>query len=160
MVANGSHQRHFHEIVRFHDLCDRVAVCDFEEPLSHLAFAASDFMLMPSRFEPCGLPQMASQIYGSLPVVHDTGGLHDTVAPLDLENGTGNGFRFETYDTGGLRWAIDQAMEFYAKPPDVREAVVARVMTEAAERFTHQVTARNYIDIYESMLRRPLVSHL
>lgn len=160
VIANGAYQRHFHEIVRFHDLHDRVAVCDFDEGLSRLGFAGSDFMLMPSRFEPCGLPQMISQLYGSLPVVHDTGGLHDTVAHLDMEAETGSGFVFKTYDTGGLRWAVDQAMAFHAQPAETREAVVARVMTEAAERFNHTVTARNYIDIYESMLQRPLVDSL
>jgi ADP-glucose type glycogen/starch synthase len=160
VIANGAHQKHFHEIVRFHDLYDRVAVCDFDENLSRMGFAASDFMFMPSRFEPCGLPQMISQIYGSLPVVHDTGGLHDTVSQLDVEADEGNGFLFETYDGGGLRWAVDQAMQYHALPQEKRDAVVSRVMTESSEQFTHQVTARNYIDIYESMLRRPLVSHI
>jgi len=160
IIANGSFQRHFHEIVRFHDLHDRVAVCDFEENLSSLGFAGSDFMLMPSRFEPCGLPQMTSQIYGSLPVVHDTGGLHDTVAHLDPDGTTGSGFVFKTYDTGGLRWAIDQAMLFHSQPAEFRQNVLERVMTEAAGQFTHTVTARNYIDIYESMLQRPLVDSL
>ena len=80
-------------------------VCDFDEGLSRLAFAASDFILMPSLFEPCGLPQMTSQYFGSLPVVHDTGGLHDTVEPLNVNTHTGNGFLFETYDDGGLMWA-------------------------------------------------------
>jgi len=160
VVANGEHQRHFHEVVRFHDLHERVAVCDFDESVSRLGFAASDFMLMPSRFEPCGLPQMISQIYGSLPVVHDTGGLHDTVSQLDVTADTGTGFLFEVYDSGGLRWAVDQAMEFHARPPEVKEATVGRVMADASQRFTHNVTARQYIDIYESMLQRPLVNHL
>lgn len=157
IVANGSYQQVFRDIVAFHDLYDRVTVCDFDESLSHLGFAASDFMLMPSLFEPCGLPQMECQFYGSLPVVHDTGGLHDTVEPLNLETGTGNGFRFETYDSNGLAWAIDQAMAFYALPPERKNPVIARVMEEAGKRFSHDVTAGEYIKIYESMLKRPLV---
>jgi ADP-glucose type glycogen/starch synthase len=160
VIANGSYQRHFHEIVRLHGIEDRVAVCDFEEDLSRLGYAGSDFMLMPSRFEPCGLPQMICQIYGSLPVVHDTGGLHDTVTHLNVEAETGSGFVFETYDTGGLRWAVDQAMSFHSQPSEAKEETVARVMTESAERFNHTVTARQYIDIYESMLQRPLVKEL
>ena len=160
VVANGSYQRHFHEIVSLHDLHDRVAVCDFDEGTSRLGFAGSDFMFMPSRFEPCGLPQMISQIYGSLPVVHDTGGLHDTVSHLDVEGETGNGFVFEVYDTAGLRWAVDQAMSFHGRQAAEKEATVSRVMIEASQRFTHDVTARNYIDIYESMLQRPLVNVL
>ena len=156
-VANGSFQRHFHDIVRTHDLHQHVAVCDFWDPLSHLAYAASDFMLMPSRFEPCGLPQMISAIYGSLPIVRDTGGLHDTVEHLDSAQGTGNGFVFESYDSGGLAWAIDQAMAFHRSPADEHERETARIMRSAQQCFNHSVTAKAYIDIYEAMLNRRLV---
>ena len=157
IVANGAHQKVFRDIVAFHDFYDRVTVCDFDENLSHLAYAASDFVLMPSRFEPCGLPQMISQYYGSLPVVRDTGGLHDTVEHFDFERQTGNGFVFRDYDANGLRWAIDEAMRFYSLPEEVREQAVARVMRDAKCRFNHDVTAQHYIDIYESMLERPLL---
>jgi ADP-glucose type glycogen/starch synthase len=156
-VANGPFQQHFHEIVRLHDLHERVAVCDFDPELERAGYAASDFMLMPSRFEPCGLPQMISALYGSLPVAHRTGGLRDTVSHLSVESGTGNGFLFETYDSGGLLWAMDQAMAFHALPADVRAAQVSRVMAESAQRFTHGVTATHYVNLYEKMLERPLV---
>ncbi|MBM4143596.1 MAG: glycogen synthase [Lentisphaerae bacterium] len=156
-VANGPFQRHFHDIVRLHDLYRRVVVCDFDEDISRLGYAASDFMLMPSRFEPCGLPQMIGAIYGSLPVAHATGGLKDTVSHLDAARGTGNGFVFETHDSNGLSWAIDQAMAFRALPGEIRMEQVARVMRESAARFTHDVTARQYIELYEQMLERPLV---
>ncbi len=156
-VANGSYQEPFHNIVQVHDFHGRVAVCDFAEDLSHLGYAASDFMLMPSRFEPCGLPQMIGAIYGSLPIVHDTGGLHDTVAHLNLPDNTGNGFVFETHDPGGLRWAIDEAMRFYALPAETRAAQLTRIMRESAATFNHAVTAQRYFDIYEEMLHRPLV---
>ncbi len=157
IVADGSYQQVFRDIVAFHNIYDRVTVCDFDEKLSHLAFAASDFMLMPSRFEPCGLPQMTCQYYGSLPVARDTGGLHDTVEGLSEDGNYGNGFRFADYDNGGLMWGIDSAMNFFAKPENFREKVVSRVMREARVRFNHDVTAREYIKIYESMLARPLV---
>ncbi|OGV69116.1 MAG: glycogen synthase [Lentisphaerae bacterium RIFOXYB12_FULL_65_16] len=157
VVASGPYQRHFHDIVHHHDFFDRVAVCDFEEGLSHLGFAASDFMLMPSQFEPCGLPQMSSAIYGSLPVVHDTGGLHDTVSHIDLEQNTGNGFVFRDFNANGLMWAMDQAMSFYKLPAAKRASQTARIMTESAARFNHAATAKAYIDLYERMLQRPLV---
>lgn len=157
IVANGSAQNWFHDIARFHDMYDRVAVCDFDEKLSHLGYAACDFMLMPSLFEPCGLPQMVSPIYGTLPIVTDTGGLHDTVRHLDVDNNTGNGFVFKTYDSGGLSWAIDQAMRFYKLPQNRKEAQISRIMEESKAEFTHENTARKYIDIYETMLCRPLV---
>jgi len=157
VVANGAYQQAFHDIVRFHDLYGRLAVCDFNQSLSQLGFAASDFTLVPSLFEPCGLPQMVGQIYGSLPVVHDTGGLHDTVAHLDLAKEKGNGFVFKIYDSRGLEWAMDKAMEFYKRPAEERERNVARIMREGKAHFNHETCAKSYIDIYEKMLNRPLV---
>jgi starch synthase len=156
-VANGSYQGIFHDIVKQHDIGNRVAVCDFSEPLSRHGYAASDFMIIPSRFEPCGLPQMVSSIYGSLPIARDTGGLHDTVENVDIANNSGNGFLFETYDGTGLRWAIDQAMNFYKQSAVVREQQIARIMRESLDRFNHQVTAEAYFGIYEKMLDRPIV---
>ncbi|MBD3369566.1 glycosyltransferase [Candidatus Fermentibacteria bacterium] len=157
VIANGSYQRHFHDIARFHDLHGRVAVCDFDENLSRLGYAAADFMIMPSLFEPCGLPQMIGSIYGCLPVVSDTGGLHDTVSPLDVSRNEGNGFVFEVWDPPGLRWAMDRAMDFYRLPSTIRKEQIARIMRESEERFNHAVTAKQYIDLYEKMLRRPLI---
>jgi ADP-glucose type glycogen/starch synthase len=157
MVANGAYQEHFHNIVRWHDLHNRVAVCDFHERLSHRAYAASDFLLMPSLFEPCGLPQMISSIYGSLPVARNTGGLHDTVTMLDAENNSGNGFLFNDYDSNGLLWAIDRAMDFYHLSPEVKSKQIERIMIESSKQFNHSVTAESYFKIYEEMLHRPLI---
>jgi starch synthase len=156
-VADGEFQRHFKDIVRYHNLSDRVAICGFNDRLARQAYGASDFVLMPSSFEPCGLPQMIGPIYGTLPVAHDTGGIHDTVVHLDVSKNTGNGFLFKTYDSGGLSWAVDQAMTFYRLPSNQKKRQIRRIMTESAATFNHQVTAQKYIDIYEKMLRRPLV---
>ncbi len=155
-VANGGFRQHFVDIAAYHGFKDRIAVCEFDEDLSRLAFAASDFILMPSLFEPCGLPQMIAPIYGSLPVARDTGGIHDTIRHLDADNNLGNGFLFETYDSGGLFWAIQQAMNFYRRPLVEREKQIRRIMTHAAQTFNHDVTARHYINLYEQMLDRPL----
>lgn len=157
IVANGSYQKVFHDIVAMHDFYNRVTVCDFDEGLSRLGFAASDFILMPSLFEPCGLPQMTCQYYGSLPIVHNTGGLHDTVEHLSNEGDFGNGFRFDNYDPQGLMWAVDEAMRFFNIPEEQKNATVSRVMRQAKERFNHDVTAQEYIKIYENMLARPLI---
>ncbi len=156
-VANGAYQRVFHDIVVFHGFDDRVAVVDFDEDLSRLAYAASDFVLVPSLFEPCGLPQMVGQLYGTLPIVHDTGGLHDTVEHLDAAKSTGNGFVFKNYDSAALSWGIDEAMRFYNSPGEVRADQISRVMRESSKRFTHQECAKAYIDMYEHMLKRPLI---
>ncbi|PLX45624.1 MAG: hypothetical protein C0611_12895 [Desulfobacteraceae bacterium] len=135
-----------------------MAICDFNEDLEHLCYGASDFVLMPSLFEPCGLPQMIGAIYGALPVVHDTGGLHDTVIHIDVKKNLGNGFVFETYDAGGLFWVIQEAMKFYKLPAKTKARQIGRIMTESAATFNHDVTAQQYIELYEKMLQRPLIT--
>ncbi|MDP4625290.1 MAG: glycogen/starch synthase [Akkermansiaceae bacterium] len=159
VVANGPHEVFFQNMIRDFNLEGRVAIVGFDERMSRLGYAASDFMLMPSLFEPCGLPQMTAPLYGSLPVVHGTGGLYDTIRPMDVENSKGNGFRFDDYDSGALRWAIDQAMEFHALPMEVKEPQIRRVIKESVKEFSHEEVARNYIAIYEEMLARPLVEN-
>lgn len=153
VIASGNFQGHFHDIVRNGGLHDRVAVRDFDEKLSHLAYAGSDFIFMPSSFEPCGLPQMVAPKYGSLTIAHDTGGLHDTVDPLNVEEDRGNGVLFQNFNTDGLRWAVEEALRFHARPPEDRKKQVARIMQESAARFNHATTATEYIKRYEEMLK-------
>ena len=157
VIANGPFQQPFWDIREFHGLHRRLGVHDFDGRLSQLGFAASDFTLMPSLFEPCGLPQMQAPIYGSLAVVHNTGGLHDTVEPMDWNVGCGNGFVFDNYDSNGLFWAMDRAMEFYRQSAEIREREISRIMAESLKRFNHGACAKEYINLYEKMLDRPLV---
>ncbi len=156
-VADGSYQKHFHDISDFHGLDHRISVWGFNEHLSHQAFASSDFLFMPSTFEPCGLPQMIGGIYGTLPIVFDTGGLHDTVKQLDIGSSTGNGFLFNVHDAQGLRWAVDKAMEFYMLDAGEKERQIRRIMTESVLEFNHSRCAESYIDLYEKMLKRPFL---
>jgi starch synthase len=156
-VANGDYQMAFRDIVNFHGFQKRVAICDFNNELEHLAYGASDFILMPSSFEPCGLPQMIAPIYGTLPVAHETGGIHDTVVHLDVDQNKGNGFLFNTFDSYGFFWAVEQAMIFYNLPQNVKAKQIKRIMNESAATFTHANTARQYIELYEKMLQRPLI---
>jgi starch synthase/alpha-amylase len=151
------YQSVFRDIVTFHGIEKRTAVCNFNEQLEHLAYAASDFILMPSSFEPCGLPQMIAPIYGSLPIAHNTGGIHDTITPLAVDQNTGNGFLFDIFDAQGLFWAIEQAMAFYDSPRAVKATQIERIMTQSMAQFTHAETARQYIALYEQMLQRPLI---
>ncbi|MEO8359170.1 MAG: glycogen synthase GlgA [Vicinamibacteria bacterium] len=88
----------------------------YDNGLAHRIEAGADMILMPSRFEPCGLTQMYSMRYGTIPIVRATGGLADTVEPFDIKGKKGTGFIFEHADVAGLMWAIDQALETYAKP--------------------------------------------
>ncbi len=158
-MANGDYQVVFRDIVNFHRFQKRVAIYDFSNELEHLAYGASDFILMPSSFEPCGLPQMIAPLYGTLPIAHDTGGIHDTITHLEVDKNKGNGFLFETFDANGLFWAIKQGMEFYNLAQDVKAKQIKRIMSESAVTHTHANTARQYIELYEKMLQRPLIRH-
>jgi starch synthase/alpha-amylase len=157
-VANGDYQMVFRDIVNFHGIQKRVAILDFNNEMEHLAYGASDFILMPSSFEPCGLPQMIAPIYGTLPVAHETGGIRDTIVHLDVEQNAGNGFLFRNFDSNGLFWAVEQAMNFYNLPQNIKTKHIKRIMTESLSTFTHPNTARQYIKLYEKMLQRPLIT--
>lgn len=157
-VANGPYECHLHEIIGRHGIQHRVASVNFDEGLSRLAFAGSDFVLMPSLFEPCGLPQMIGPRYGTLPIARNTGGLHDTVTPINVETHEGTGFLFDHYDAGGLRWAIDQALFFYQQHPSDRFAHIKRVMDFAMQEFNDHVMCSKYFQLYEQILKRPLIS--
>ncbi|YCM43590.1 glycogen/starch synthase [Verrucomicrobiaceae bacterium 227] len=155
MIADGPYQQHFRGIVKYHDLQDRVAVHPFSESLSHIGYGGSDFVLMPSSFEPCGLPQMIGARYGALPIAHATGGLKDTVSHLNVEQNSGNGFLFEHFTSEGFRWAIDQALAFYQLPDETRNPQIARIMVESKEDFSDKRVVDDYCQLYDKLDRRP-----
>jgi len=88
----------------------------FKNDLAHLIEAGADMFLMPSVYEPCGLNQMYSLRYGTVPIVHKTGGLADTVHNFSPTTGRGTGFAFERHDEAGLRWAVQAALSTYKSP--------------------------------------------
>lgn len=151
MIADGPYQQHFQGIVAYHGISDRVAVHPFSESLSHLGYGGSDFVLMPSSFEPCGLPQMIGARYGSLPIAHATGGLKDTVQHLNVPENRGNGFLFEHHNPEGFRWAIDQAMEFYQLPADYKNPQIKRIMEESKEDFSDERVVQAYQALYDRL---------
>ena len=155
-VADGPFRRYFDQIADFHGIRHKIAVCTFSEGLSRQAFAGSDYVLMPSAYEPCGLAQIIAMKYGALPIVHHTGGLRDTVAHLDANQGTGNGFAFEIHDTQGLRWAIDQAMQFHVRSAGNRADQIERIMNEAGRRFSPEIAVQSYVSLYEGLVERSL----
>ena len=96
---------------------DRVSYhAGFDESLAHLIEAGSDIFLMPSRYEPCGLNQMYSLRYGTIPVVRNTGGLADSVQHFDPSTGRGTGCVFNDYDAPAARWAINTVLDWYGDP--------------------------------------------
>jgi starch synthase len=88
----------------------------YSNGLAHLIEAGSDLFVMPSRYEPCGLNQMYSLRYGTVPVVRRTGGLADTVEPFDPASGRGTGFLFDHFTADGLVWAVERALEVWRHP--------------------------------------------
>jgi starch synthase len=123
----------------------------FDERLAHLVESGSDFFLMPSRYEPCGLNQMYSLRYGTLPIVHRTGGLSDTVENYNQETGTGTGFTFDNltpraiYDTVG--WAV---WAWYNR----RSHIMAMRERAMEKRFSWDHSAAEYAKLYERALER------
>ena len=89
------------------------ACIQYDEARAHRIYAGSDALLVPSRFEPCGLTQLNAMHYGTLPIVRETGGLKDTVEPYNNFTGDGNGFTFDRYDAGLLLDAINRAKTVY-----------------------------------------------
>ena len=88
----------------------------YDESLAHLIEAGSDIFLMPSRYEPCGLNQMYSLRYGTIPIVRNTGGLADSVQHFDPSSGLGTGCVFNDYDAPAVRWAIETTLDWFAVP--------------------------------------------
>ncbi|MBN2461118.1 MAG: glycogen/starch synthase [Candidatus Cloacimonetes bacterium] len=124
----------------------------FDDKLSNLGKAGADFILMPSRYEPCGLPQMEAPRFGTLPIVRSTGGLKDTVEHLDVNNNKGNGFRFEIADKAGLEFGINEALKFYRLPENVKIQNLQRIMSESKRKFNLQKTAEKYMEVYQKLL--------
>ena len=92
----------------------RLAAClHYSEPLSRRIYAAADFLLMPSGFEPCGLSQLIAMRYGAVPIVHETGGLRDTVHPYNRFTGEGNGFSFYDFNCGTMLGSVAYALATY-----------------------------------------------
>ena len=124
------------------------AYIGYKEELSHLVYAASDFFLMPSRFEPCGLSQMIAMRYGSVPIVRETGGLRDTVIPYNRFTGEGDGFSFANFDAWEMRDAMRLAMACY-KDEEIMEGLISRAMQK---QFGFELSAEEYARHYLWML--------
>jgi starch synthase len=116
----------------------------YDEALAHWIEAASDLFLMPSRYEPCGLNQMYSLRYGTVPVVRRTGGLADSVQHFDPATGVGTGVVFNDFDAPALSWAINTALDWYGEPPLWRR-IVHNAM---AQDFSWSRQSAQYLQIY------------
>lgn len=121
----------------------------FDGDLAQKIYASSDMFLMPSLFEPCGLGQMFSLRYGTVPIVRKTGGLADTIKHYDTNTKEGNGFVFEDYNGEGLLWAIHQALDTYYKGPDEWSNVVRNAMNCD---YSWKHSAKEYEKLYNEII--------
>ena len=122
----------------------------FDAALAQRIYAGSDFFLMPSRFEPCGLGQLISFRYGTIPVVHAVGGLAETVRDVDRDPGNGNGFSFSKYSPDAFADATDRAMNRFTANGAPWEGLVQRVMRED---HSWDASAKRYVDMYQKAVR-------
>jgi starch synthase len=119
----------------------------FDPMLARRVFAASDFFLVPSRDEPCGLTQMYAMRYGAIPVVTPVGGLRDTVAPLDVAHASGTGIVAAVADDASLLIACEEALSLWRDPVGMT-SVVARAMARDS---SWTASAGSYLSVYEDV---------
>lgn len=142
-------ERTFLKMMKKHP--DQVSVrIEFNEKLAHRIYAGSDIFLMPSRFEPCGLGQMISLRYGTIPVVRETGGLKDTVVDIEENLKKGNGFTFRNYTPEAFVEALKRAVSVYRNKPELWTEMILRGLRTD---FSWANSAREYLNVYNAALR-------
>ena len=148
VVVLGTGEARYEDSFRYFESAYRGNVCSnimYDEARSHRIYAGADALLVPSRFEPCGLTQLNAMRYGTVPIVRETGGLRDTVEPYNMFENTGNGFTFDRYDAGLLLDAINRAKTLYFENRDYWDEMVLRDM---AKDVSWDVSAKQYKDLY------------
>jgi starch synthase len=150
MVILGTGEEHYHKLFSSLRRKHRGKVglkLGFDNGLAHRIEAGADMFLMPSRYEPCGLNQLISLKYGTVPIVRKTGGLADTIEDYDRATGLGNGFVFEEYTPEALLGAVKRALEVY-RDKERWERLVRYGMSLD---FSWQASARSYVELYKRL---------
>lgn len=128
----------------------RLAACfQMNHGLAHRIYAGADLFLMPSMFEPCGLSQLISLRYGTLPIVRETGGLRDTVLAYNEFTGDGNGFSFFNYNAHDMLYVIERATDLYKNKREIFNGLAVRAMKGE---YGWDQSAKKYLALYESIL--------
>lgn len=120
----------------------------FNDELAHVIEAGADIFLMPSKYEPCGLNQMYSLTYGTIPVVRETGGLADTVIPFNEKTGEGNGFIFKKYDSAVMLKELKKAIKLF----DDKKTWAKIIRNAMKSDFSWHASSKKYIDLYKTIL--------
>ena len=152
-IALGAGAKEYEDFLqRWHDAApQRVGIYKgyAGEPLAHQIEAGADMFLMPSLYEPCGLNQMYSMRYGTVPIVRATGGLDDTVQQFNPQDGSGTGFKFGPYEAGALLEKIREALYFYARPEQWQKVQHNGMLVDNS----WEAAAKKYIELYEEMAK-------
>ena len=148
VVVLGTGDAEYENAFRYYENAYKGNFCAYiayNENVAHNIYAGCDALLVPSRFEPCGLTQLISMRYGSVPIVRETGGLKDTVQPYNLFDNTGNGFTFDRYESGLLYDAINRAKTLYFENRTYWDDMVVRNMNKDV---SWEQSAKHYKDMY------------
>ena len=154
MVILGTGEDHFERFFKGlqEEFPDRVAaLITFNLGLASRIYAGGDIYMMPSKSEPCGLSQMNAMRYGTVPVVHATGGLKDTVPPVDEHGEGGLGFTFQSYNGDDFLAALERCIHLYKKEPEKFRALQQRDMEQD---FSWDKPAQRYMDLFRKMTNR------
>ena len=148
VVVLGTGEPQYEDSFRWFENAHKGTVCSsimYDEARSHHIYAGADALLVPSRFEPCGLTQLIAMHYGTIPVVRETGGLKDTVEPYNMFEDSGNGFTFDRYEPGLLLDAINRTKTLYFTSRESWDKMVVRDMEKDV---SWTLSASQYRDLY------------
>ena len=154
VVVLGTGDARYEDTFRYYEDKYKGSFCAYiayNENVAHNIYAGCDALLVPSRFEPCGLTQLISMRYGAVPVVRETGGLKDTVQPYNAFENTGNGFTFDRYESGLLYDAINRAKTLYFENRVYWDDMVVRDMNKDV---SWEQSAKQYKDMYVELTPR------
>ena len=154
VVVLGTGDSQYEDTFRYYENKYKGSFCAYiayNENVAHNIYAGCDALLVPSRFEPCGLTQLISMRYGAVPIVRETGGLKDTVQPYNLFENTGNGFTFDRYERGLLYDAINRAKTLYFENRECWDNMVVRDMNKDV---SWEKSAKQYKDMYVELTPR------
>ena len=154
VVVLGTGDARYEDTFRYYEDKYKGSFCAYiayNENVAHNIYAGCDALLVPSRFEPCGLTQLISMRYGAVPIVRETGGLKDTVQPYNAFENTGNGFTFDRYESGLLYDAINRAKTLYFENRVYWDDMVVRDMNKDV---SWEQSAKQYKDMYVELTPR------
>ena len=154
VVVLGTGDSQYEDTFRYYENKYKGSFCAYiayNENVAHNIYAGCDALLVPSRFEPCGLTQLISMRYGAVPIVRETGGLKDTVQPYNVFENTGNGFTFDRYESSLLYDAINRAKTLYFENRKCWDDMVIRDMNKDV---SWEKSAKQYKDMYVGLTPR------